>query len=126
MRNPGKDNSFIEVEVIGEKFTEAKKKEIEDKKREFLDKRQEEDELTLAQKRALGIDYDNGDIPDSHFEVQVLDKDLEEFRYKKYIRKDLRVTITDRGERNISFLDIDGEEIQVSDTVKDLLKKFAE
>lgn len=126
MKDQDMTNSFIEVEVIDEKFTEEKQIEIEAKKREYLDKREIEDGLSPEAKRALGIDYDNDDLPDGHFEVQILDEDLEEFRYKKYIRKDLRVVITDRGEKDIRFLDIDGEIMQVSDSVKDLLIKFAQ
>lgn len=126
MKDQDMTNSFIEVEVIDEKFTEEKQIEIEAKKREYLDKKEIEGGLSPEAKRALGIDYDNDNLPDGHFEVQILDEDLEEFRYKKYIRKDLRVVITDRGEKEIRFLDIDGEIMQVSDSVKDLLIKFAQ
>jgi len=55
-----------------------------------------------------------------------MDEDFEEFTYKKYIREDLRVIITDKGEEKITFLDIDGEVIEVTDSVSDLVKKFAQ
>lgn len=125
MRNPGKDNSFIEVEVLDERLTESKKEDLEFKKREILDNIEVQDGLTPEQKRVLGLEKDNGEDPYT-FTAYLTEDDIEIFTYKKYIRKDLRVMITNKGEEDKSFLDIDGEVAEVKDKVEDLLKKFAQ
>lgn len=125
MRNPGKDNSFIEVEVLDERLTESKKEDLEFKKREILDNIEVQDGLTPEQKRVLGLEKDNGEDPYT-FTAYLTEDDIEIFTYKKHIRKDLRVMITNKGEEDKSFLDIDGEVAEVKDKVEDLLKKFAQ
>jgi len=113
MRNSGTLKGFIEVEVIDSRLTKEKKEKIDIKKRELFERLENEDGgLTREQKSALGLDEET--------------TDFEEFTYKKYIREDLRVIITDKGEEEITFLDIDGEVIEVTDSVSDLVKKFAQ
>lgn len=118
-------NGFIEVEVLDSRLTESKKADLEFKKNELLENLEEQDELSPEAKRALGLDIEEGNDPYT-FTDYLKESDFEEFRYKKYIREDLRVIITDKGEKDISFLDVDGEVMEVTDSVESLLKKFAQ
>jgi hypothetical protein len=125
MRNSGTLKGFIEVEVIDSRLTKEKKEKIDIKKRELFERLENEDGgLTREQKSVLGLDEDTTD-PNTITEY-LMDEDFEEFTYKKYIREDLRVIITDKGEEKVTFLDIDGEVIEVTDSVSDLVKKFAQ
>ena len=125
MRNSGTLKGFIEVEVIDSRLTKEKKEKIDIKKRELFERLENEDGgLTREQKSALGLDEDTTD-PNTITEY-LMDEDFEEFTYKKYIREDLRVIITDKGEEKVTFLDIDGEVIELTDSVSDLVKKFAQ
>jgi hypothetical protein len=125
MRNPGIPKGFIEVEVVDSRLTKEKKAEIDIKKRELFEKLENDSGgLTREQKIALGLEGESED-PNVITEY-LMDEDFEEFTYKKYIREDLRVIITDKGEEKVRFLDIDGEVIEVTDSLSDLVKKFAQ
>ena len=125
MRNSGIPKGFIEVEVVDSRLTKEKKAEIDIKKRELFEKLENDSGgLTREQKIALGLEEESED-PNVITEY-LMDEDFEEFTYKKYIREDLRVIITDKGEEKVRFLDIDGEVIEVTDSVSDLVKKFAQ
>ena len=125
MRNSGKLKAFIEVEILDSRLTEEKKEKIDIKKRELFERLENEDGgLTREQKSALGLDEETTD-PNVVTEY-LMDEDFEEFTYKKYIREDLRVIITDKGEEKVRFLDIDGEVIEVTDSVSHLVKKFSQ
>jgi hypothetical protein len=123
MRNSGIPKGFVEVEVVDSRLTKEKKAEIDIKKRELFEKLENDSGgLTREQKIALGLEGESED-PNVITEY-LMDEDFEEFTYKKYIREDLRVIITDKGEEKVRFLDIDGEVIEVTDSVSDLVKKF--
>jgi len=125
MRNSGIPKGFIEVEVVDSRLTKEKKAEIDIKKRELFEKLENDSGgLTREQKIALGLEGESED-PNVITEY-LMDEDFEEFTYKKYIREDLRVIITDKGEEKVRFLDIDGEVIEVTDSVSDLVKKFSQ
>jgi hypothetical protein len=125
MRNSGKLKAFIEVEILDSRLTEEKKEKIDIKKRELFERLENEDGgLTREQKSALGLDEETTD-PNVVTEY-LMDEDFEEFTYKKYIREDLRVIITDKGKEKVRFLDIDGEVIEVTDSVSNLVKKFSQ
>jgi len=120
MRNSGIPKGFIEVEVVDSRLTKEKKAEIDIKKRELFEKLENDSGgLTREQKIALGLEEESED-PNVITEY-LMDEDFEE-----YIREDLRVIITDKGEEKVRFLDIDGEVIEVTDSVSDLVKKFAQ
>jgi hypothetical protein len=125
MRNSGIPKGFIEVEVVDSRLTKEKKAEIDVKKRELFEKLENDSGgLTREQKISLGLE---GESEDTNVITEYLmDEDFEEFTYKKYIREDLRVIITDKGEEKVRFLDIDGEVIEVKDSVSDLVKKFSQ